>query len=136
MKWGFIFFIIVHAVFLEAVAGDAPKIIAFAQGAMSNDFRKAQVFSVRDHLAHQPNLIFTYSNTQGQTSLLIKQIEQFSQQSIDLLIVGTNDENAVVPIVSKTYQSGIPVIVLDRGINSSDYTTFINADNVEIGSIF
>ncbi len=119
---------------LSAVAGSA-KVIAFAQDTMANDFRKAQVYEVRDEVAKNPSLSFVYSDAGGQTSLMIRQIEQFISQKVDLLIIGTNDENAVVPVVAKAYKSGIPVIVLDRGIAGTDYTTFINSDNIKIGAI-
>ncbi|MFA6122094.1 MAG: substrate-binding domain-containing protein [Sideroxydans sp.] len=111
------------------------KVIAFAQDTMANDFRKAQVNEVKEEVEKHPQLSFVYSDAQGQTSLLIRQIEQFIEQKVDLLVIGTNDENAVVPAVAKAYQSGIPVIVLDRGISGNQYTTFINSDNIKIGAI-
>ena len=110
-------------------------VIAFAQDTMKNDFRKAQVFEVRDAVAKQAGLSFTYSDAQGQTSFLIRQIDQFIDQKVDVLVIGTNDERAVVPVVSKAYKAGIPVIILDRGIKGDDYTTFINSDNVQIGTM-
>jgi len=120
---------------LAAAAGEAKKVIAFAQDTMTNDFRKAQVNEVRDEVAKYPQLSFVFSDAQGQTSLLIRQIEQFIEQKVDLLILGTNDEQAVVPVVAKAYQAGIPVIVLDRGINGTKFTTFINSDNIKIGAL-
>ena len=111
------------------------KTIAFAQDTMANDFRKAQVYEVRDAVAEHPDLRFVYSDAKGQTSLLIRQIERFIAQRVDLIILGTNDEKAVVPVVAKAYHSGIPVIVLDRGIQGDAYTTFINSDNIKIGGI-
>ena len=111
------------------------RVIAFAQDTMANDFRKAQVFEVRDEVSKYPELSFVYSDGQGQTSLMIHQIDQFIKNRVDLLIIGTNDEKAVVPVVSKAYKAGIPVIVLDRGIQGTDYTTFINSDNIKIGQI-
>ena len=116
-------------------AGGAVKVIAFAQDTMANDFRKAQVHEVRDAIAAHSSLKFVYSDAKGKTSMLIYQIDKFIKDKVDLIIVGTNDENAVVPVVSKAYQSGIPVIILDRGINSKEYTTFINSDNIKIGTI-
>ncbi len=113
----------------------APKVIAFAQDTLSNDFRLAQVHEVRDAVALEPGLRFVYSDAQGQTALLIRQIEQFITQKVDVLVLGTNDEQAVVPVVSKAMQAGIPVIVLDRGIRGRDFSTFINSDNVQIGRI-
>lgn len=111
------------------------KTIAFAQDTMGNDFRKAQVYEVRDEAVKYPNLKFVYSDAKGQTSLLIRQIKGFMESKADLIVVGTNDEKAVVPIISQAHQSGIPIIILDRGIQGDDYTTFINSDNIKIGSI-
>jgi len=111
------------------------KTVAFAQDTLGNDFRKAQVFEVRDEAGKYPNLKFVYSDAKGQTSLLIRQIKGFIDSKADLIVVGTNDEKAVVPIISKAYKSGIPVIILDRGIQGDSYTTFINSDNIKIGSI-
>ena len=112
-----------------------PKVIAFAQDTLGNDFRLAQVHEVRDAVAKESTLRFIYSDAQGQTALLIRQIEQFITQKVDVLVLGTNDEKAVVPVVSKAMQAGIPVIVLDRGIQGRDYSTFINSDNIQIGRI-
>jgi ribose transport system substrate-binding protein len=120
----------------SAGAQTAPvKVIAFAQDTLSNDFRLAQVHEVRDAVAHEPGLRFVYSDAQGQTALLIRQIEQFISQKVDALVLGTNDERAVVPVVSKAMKAGIPVIVLDRGIQGHDYSSFIHSDNLQIGRL-
>jgi len=111
------------------------KTIAFAQDTMRNDFRKAQVYEARDALSNYPDLKFISSDAKGQTSLLIHHIDDFITSKTDVIIVGTNDEKAVVPVIAKAYKSGIPVIILDRGIMGSDYTTFINSDNIKIGKI-
>ena len=111
------------------------RVIAFAQDTMNNDFRVAQVHEVRDAVAKERGLRFVYSDAQGQTSLLIHQIEQFITQKVDVLVLGTNDEQAVVPVVSRAMKAGIPVIVLDRGIKGRDYSTFINSDNIQIGRL-
>jgi ribose transport system substrate-binding protein len=120
---------------VSCAAGSDGVVIAFAQDTMHNDFRKAQVYEVRDTLAKHPRVRFVYSDAKGQTSLLIRQIEHFIKEDVDLLIVGTNDEGAVVPVIEKAFRRGLPVIVLDRGINSEAYTTFINSDNTRIGRI-
>lgn len=125
----------VLALWLPAAAAEEKRVIAFAQDTLANDFRRAQVEEVRDEALKHPGLSFVHSDAQGQTSLMIRQIEQFIEQKVDLLIIGTNDEKAVVPVVAKAYKSGIPVIVLDRGIRGSQYTTFINSDNILIGRI-
>ncbi|XOF34688.1 MAG: substrate-binding domain-containing protein [Candidatus Electrothrix sp. YB6] len=111
------------------------KVIAFAQDTLANDFRRAQIVEVRDALAEHAGIKFVYSDAKGQTSLLIWHIEQFIADQVDLLILGTNDPDAVVPVVTKAYDLGIPVIILDRGISGEKYTCFINSDNLRIGAI-
>lgn len=111
------------------------KIIAFAQDTMANDFRKAQVHEVRDAVAKHPNLSFVYSDAKGKTAILIKQIDEFIESKVDLIIVGTNDADAVVPVIAKAHQKNIPIIILDRGVSGDAYTSFINSDNIKIGAI-
>ena len=131
MKYILVFFILL----LVANAEEKIKVIAFTQDTMANDFRKAQVFEAKDSAEKYENIKFLYSDAQGQTSLLIKQIDNFISNKVDVIIVGTNDAQAVVPIISKAYNQGIGVIILDRGINGDDYTSFINSDNIQIGKI-
>lgn len=113
----------------------SPAVIAFAQDTMANDFRRAQVFAVRDEAARYPDLQFEHADAGGRTSLLIHQIGQFIDRKVDVLIVGTNDPDAVVPVVTRAHQAGIPVIILDRGVNTDQYTSFINSDNALIGRL-
>ena len=129
-----LFLVLIASPSLQA-SDSSGRVIAFAQDTMANDFRQAQVFEVRDEASKYPELSFVYSDGKGQTSLMMLQIERFIRQKVDLLIIGTNDENTIVPVVSKAYKAGVPVIVLDRGIKSSDYTTFINSDNIKIGRL-
>lgn len=110
-------------------------LVAFAQDTLKNDFRRAQLMEAKQAALAHDNMNFTYSDAQGRTSLLIHQIEQFISRQVDILIVGTNDAQAVVPVINKAHAAGIKVIILDRGVNTDQYTTFINSDNREIGDI-
>lgn len=61
------------------------------------------------------------------------QIDWFIDDGVDLLIVSPNQMNSISEAVDRAYDSGIPVILLDRKTGSGKYTAFIGADNVEIG---
>lgn len=128
-------FLLMFTLFVTGGMTGDKRVVAFAQDTMSNDFRIAQVNEVRDALAPYPDIAFVHSDAKGKTSLMIRQIEGFIKEQIDLLIVGTNDESAVVPVIAKAYHSGIPVIILDRGIRGSEYTAFISSDNIKIGAL-
>ena len=63
----------------------------------------------------------------------IEDIQYFVEEGVDLLVVAPNEAAAITPAVEKAYQEGIPVIVVDRNIQSDQYTAFIGADNYKIG---
>lgn len=63
----------------------------------------------------------------------ISDIDYFVDKGVDLLIVAPNEAAAITPAVERAYAEGIPVIVVDRKIQSNQYTAFIGADNYKIG---
>lgn len=63
----------------------------------------------------------------------IQDIQYFMDAGVDLIVVSPNEAEAVTPVVEEAYQKGIPIIVIDRKINSDRYTAFIGADNRKIG---
>ena len=62
----------------------------------------------------------------------IKQIDQFVDQGVDLLIVAPIQGN-VAKAMDRAYDKGIPVIMFDRRTPSNKYTAYIGADNEEMG---
>ncbi len=106
--------------------------IAFAQDTLDNDFRFAQVKMVKKALSKYPNIRFIYSDAKANSSLQVKQIEDFIYQGVDLLMTSPYDEIAATDVVAKAYRSGIPVIMVGRTIKRGDYTTYIHPDNKQI----
>ncbi len=120
---------------LCATAAQAQRdVVAFVQDNMGNDFRQAQVMEAKDE-AQKRGLNFLYTDAQGQTSRLISQMNELIGRQVGVIILGTNDDKAVVPVVAKAEKAGVRVVVLDRGIAGKDFTTFINSDNLKIGEM-
>ena len=63
----------------------------------------------------------------------IQDIESLIKKKVDLRIVAPNEAEAITPVIEKVYDAGIPVILVDRKINSEKYTAYVGADNYEIG---
>ncbi len=74
-------------------------------------------------------ILTAYDSNQKQ----IRDIESFINQKVDLLVVSPNSAIPLKSIVEKAMDSNIPVILVDRKINSSKYTSFVGADNFQIG---
>ncbi|GHT57510.1 sensor histidine kinase [Bacteroidia bacterium] len=67
------------------------------------------------------------------TEKQIKDIQEFIDKKVDLIIVSPNKAAPITPVVEKAYAAGIPVVLVDRKIISDKYTAFIGADNYQIG---
>ncbi|NDV96874.1 response regulator [Dysgonomonas sp. 521] len=67
------------------------------------------------------------------TQQQIKDLESFIAAGVDLLVVSPNESAAITPVIQKAMQQGIPVILLDRKIDTEDYTTYVGGDNYQIG---
>ncbi len=63
----------------------------------------------------------------------IEDIKYFINRKVDLIVVSPNESETLIPILERAYDSGIPVVVVDRKIKSEKYTAFVGADNEEIG---
>lgn len=63
----------------------------------------------------------------------VRQIDSLVSAGVDLLVVSPSDTRKVTPAVERAYRAGIPVLLFDRKIGSSQYTAYAGADNVEIG---
>ena len=62
-----------------------------------------------------------------------KQVNQFVDEGVDLLIISPNQLSAISKAVERAYDKGIPVILYDRMSNTQKYTAFIGCDNYKIG---
>lgn len=79
------------------------------------------------------NVTLEFLSADDNDSLQIRQIEHFINERVDLLIVAPNQVATLSAVIDRAYDSGIPVILVDRRTNSDKYTAFMGADNYEIG---
>lgn len=63
----------------------------------------------------------------------IEDIKYFAENGFDILIVSPNEAAALTPIITKVYESGMPVVIFDRNINGEAYTARIGVDDVGLG---
>lgn len=118
---------------MPVLASSERRTIAFAQDTLANDWRQAQTRGLEAAFRRHPHIRFIHTNAQGNTARQILDIEDLLAQSIDLLITSPRDAQLMTPVIEKVMERGIPVVLLSRRINSERYTTFIRADNREIG---
>jgi len=80
-----------------------------------------------------PELKVIFKDAQNLSTTQQAQVREFVDQGVDLIIISPKEAKPLTQPVRDAYKAGIPVIVLDRKVEGSDYTCFIGADNVKIG---
>ena len=91
------------------------------------------VSEMKRELTFYPEVKFEMRSADSSNTEQILHIQQFIDQKVDLLLVSPNESNQLTPIIEKAFDSGIPVVVIDRRTLSDKYTAFVGADNVVVG---
>jgi len=83
--------------------------------------------------AKHPELKVVFKDAQNDTLQQRGQVEEFVSAKVDLLIISPKEAVPLTEPVAHAMEAGIPVIVLDRRLQGTNYTCFIGADNHKIG---
>jgi ABC-type sugar transport system substrate-binding protein len=106
--------------------------IGFPQDTLSNDWRKAQVLQVQEEVKKYPFLTLDVRDAQGKVSNQIADMEYFIDNNYDFIITSPIHAQISSKVLKKAIDKNIKVILLSRGIQGDEYTTFIRPDNYKI----
>lgn len=109
--------------------------VGFSQCTGLDAWRRQMLQSMNGELAFYPEIELLYKDAENSSERQIRDIEDFIESKVDLLIVSPNETDPITPVVEKAFQKGIPVIMVDRKINSSMYSAYIGASNYEVGKL-
>lgn len=70
----------------------------------------------------------------GDSKKQISDLEYFSNNGFDVIVVAPNEADGLTSEVRKIYEKGIPVVIFDRNINDTTYTQRIGVDNIDLGA--
>lgn len=88
---------------------------------------------VEREVSQHPELSLQRRAADNDSELQIRQIEEFIDEGVDVLLVSPNESAPLTPVLEKAYVAGIHVVLIDRKIESNRYTAYIGANNYEIG---
>ena len=133
-----ILFFLLPAYFILALSCNShqkekPFRIGFSQCQSGDEWRKNMLKEINRELSFHDNVELIYKDAEESSQKQIQQIEDLVSQKIDLLIVSPYQAMQLTPVIEKVFEAGIPVVLIDRSINSEKYTAFIGASNFEVG---
>lgn len=116
----------------QVMAADPIK-IGFSQGTMESSWRVNMVEGNRKYAeSNLPDVRLMVTNGENNASKQVSDVESLIAQGVKTLIISPVTAEALTPVVKQAMQAGIPVVTLDRKVNT-DVTLHIGADNKLIG---
>ncbi|MGV0108693.1 ABC transporter substrate-binding protein [Arthrobacter sp. CP30] len=109
--------------------------MGFAQVGAESGWRSANTKSVQD-AAEKAGVDLKFSDAQQKQENQIKAIRSYIQQQVDVIAFSPVVESGWDTVLKEAKDAGIPVILTDRAVDSSDtslYKTFLGSDFVEEG---
>lgn len=110
-------------------------VIGYSQSNNAEPYRAQLNTQLQYFVKQHPNLeLLPIADAAQDSSRQVSQVQQFIQQKVDILIVSPNEADPLTPPVEQACKAGIPVIILDRSVNTNCIAAFIGGDNVAIGN--
>lgn len=107
--------------------------IGFAQAQGGDNWRETMLGEMKREVSFHNNIEFIIKDAQANSKTQKEQIQELINQKIDLLIVSPHEVLPLSPLLEKIYNSNIPIVLIDRRINSEKFTSFVGASNFEVG---
>lgn len=109
-------------------------VIGYSQANNAEPYRAQLNIQLEYYAKQHDNLeLLPIADAAQDSSRQVSQVQQFITQGVDILIVSPNESDPLTPPVQQACDKGIPVIVLDRSVNTDCIAAFIGGDNVAIG---
>jgi len=108
-------------------------VIGFSQCTFEDPWRINMNREMEAEAGKHPELKLIIANGENKNAKQVADVENFIVRKVDLLVVSPREAAPLTPVVEKAFDAGIPVIVLDRAIESEKFTSFIGASNLAIG---
>jgi len=109
--------------------------VGFSQIGAESAWRTAETESIRSE-ARQRGVTLKFFDAQQKQENQIKALRTFIAQKVDAIILAPVVESGWEPVLKEAKRAGIPVVLVDRGVDVSDdslYATLIASDFVEEG---
>ena len=105
----------------------------FSQATILETWRVQFNKDMKKEADKHPELELIIADGQNKTEKQVADVENFITQGVDVLIISPKESAGLTPVTIKAIEAGLPVIILDRNVNTDKYTQFIGGDNVVIG---
>ena len=116
----------------SASNSDGPYTIGISLPAADHGWMGALITNAEEEAKKHNNIeyiLYTANDPNKQTS----DIEDLITKGVDAIVMLPIESAALTPAADKISESGIPLVVVDREVNTENYRTYVGGDNYGIG---
>lgn len=111
-------------------------VIGVAQCHMNTPYRVALTTELEAAAAEKGyNWEFVFTDGQNDPTTQINNVYDLISAQVDLILMAPTQADPLTPVAGEVMEAGIPLVLVDRTINSDDYTAFVGGDNVNAGKV-
>lgn len=134
IKKNVLLFTVLALCFLSCTKQNTEKYkVGFSQCISKDDYRKAMDYEMMVEASLHPELELTIFQANGDIEAQKSHIQFMINNDFDVIIISPAQSDPLVEIIETAFNKGIPIIIIDRKINTDKYTAFVGADNMEVG---
>lgn len=108
-------------------------VIGLSQCMLDDAWRQAMINDMRIEASNYDDVEIIIKDAQNNNETQIQQIRDLIRQKVDVLIISPYQSEPITAVADEAYRAGIPTIITDRKVNTDQYTSFVGANNYEIG---
>lgn len=116
-----------------APTGERTIVIGYSQCNRAEPWREQMDKDIESSGAAHDGVRVVMKDAQNDVLRQVSHVREFISQKVDVLIISPKDVS-LTTVVGEAFDAGIPVVVLDRGLDGEKYSCFIGADNRLIGA--
>ncbi|MBM3834357.1 MAG: substrate-binding domain-containing protein [Verrucomicrobia bacterium] len=126
---------------LASQGADKPLTIAVIPKGTTHEFWKsinAGAFKARQELngkGHKVDVIWKGPLKEDDRDLQIQVVENFMTRRVNGIVLAPLDSQALVRPVANAAQAKVPVVIIDSGLKSDKYVSFVATDNYKGGQL-
>jgi len=117
----------------DALAQEKKYTIGFSQATTIEPWRAQFNKDIIAEAKKHPEVELIITDGQDRTEKQVADVENLIRQEVDALLISPKESAGLTGVVQQAIEAGIPVFVLDRNVETDDYTQFVGGDNKLIG---
>jgi ABC-type sugar transport system substrate-binding protein len=109
-------------------------VIGFSQTAFNHPWRTEMINAAQAEIDRHPNVKMVTTDGNADNVKQSGDIRDLLSQGVDAIVMSPVESQALVGAVEEAAKAGIPIIVLDRDVFTTEKTLFIGQSNVTMGA--